>query len=165
MMYPFAQSSPSCQDTQGAANAKQPASLRPWRPWRCLREVLIGLLLLLLLLPACRQQPATDEAADVQVVLTPGPDSLAVGPITFDLTLWDADGQPIDGAGPVTLRGDMNHAGMKPVLADATGTGGGQYTADFEWTMAGDWTVAVEATLPDGRVKRATFPFTVEAVE
>ena len=48
-MYPFAQSSPSCQDTQGAANAKQPASLRPWRPWRCLREVLIGLLLLLLL--------------------------------------------------------------------------------------------------------------------
>ena len=80
-------------------------------------------------------------------------------------SLWDADGQPIDGAGPVTLRGDMNHAGMKPVLADATGTGGGQYTADFEWTMAGDWTVAIEATLPDGRVKRATFPFTVEAVE
>ena len=160
-MYPFAPSSLSRQDTKGTANAKQPAALRPWRS---LRAVLIGLLLLLLL-PSCRQQPASDEAADVQVVLTPGPDSLAVGPITFDLTLWDADGQPIDGAGPVTLRGDMNHAGMKPVLADATGTGGGQYTADFEWTMAGDWTVAVEATLPDGRVKRATFPFTVEAVE
>ena len=164
-MYPFAQSSPSCQDTQGAANDKQPASLRPWRPWRCLREVLIGLLLLLLLLPACRQQPATDEAVDVQVVLTPGPDSLVVGLITFDLTLWDADGRPIDGADPVTLRGDMNHAGMRPVIARAIGVGDGQYTTDFEWTMAGDWTVAVEATLPDGRVKRATFPFTVEAVK
>jgi len=101
----------------------------------------------------------------VQVVLTPGPDSLFVGPITFDVTLWDAEGQPIDGAGPVALRGDMSHAGMKPVIAEASGAGDGQYTADFEWTMAGDWTVTVEATLPDGRVKRTTFPFTVEAIE
>jgi len=123
------------------------------------------LLLLLLLIPACRQPAAADEATEVQVVLTPGPDSLTVGPITFDLTLWDADGQPIDGANPVTLRGDMSHAGMKPVLATATGAGDGLYSADFEWTMAGDWTVSIEATLPDGRVKRVTFPFTVEAVE
>ena len=125
-------------------------------------------LLVLLLLPfllSCRQPPAADEAPDAQIVLAPGPDSLVVGRITFDLTLWDAEGQPIDGADPVTLRGDMNHAGMRPVLARATGTGDGQYTTDFEWTMAGDWTVTVEATLPNGRVKRATFPFTVAAVE
>jgi hypothetical protein len=101
----------------------------------------------------------------VQIVMIPGPDSLSVGIITFDLALWDADGQPIDGANPVTLRGDMSHAGMRPVLANATGTGQGQYTTDFEWTMAGDWTVTIEATLPDGRVKRATFPFTVQAIE
>ena len=123
------------------------------------------LLFLLLLLPACRQAPAADEAPDVQIVLTPGPDSLTVGPITFDLTLWDADAQPIDGAGPVTLRGDMSHAGMEPVLATAAGAGDGLYTADFEWTMAGDWTVTIEATLPDGRLKIVTFPFTVEEFE
>ena len=123
------------------------------------------LLLLLLLLPACRQAAPVDQAPEVQVLLTPGPDSLFVGPITFDLTLWDANGRPIDGATSVSLRGDMSHAGMEPVLAEARGDGDGLYTADFEWTMAGDWTVTVEATLPDGRVKRTTFPFTVEAVE
>ena len=123
------------------------------------------LLLLLLLLPACRQAAPVDQAPDVQVLLTPGPDSLFVGPITFDLTLWDADGQPIDGAAPVSLRGDMSHAGMEPVLAEATGAGDGLYTADFEWTMAGDWTVTVEATLPDGRLKIATFAFAVEEFE
>ncbi len=123
------------------------------------------LLLVLLVLPACRQAPAVDQASDVQVLLTPGPDSLFVGPITFSLTLWDADGQPIDGATPVSLRGDMSHAGMEPVLADATGAGDGLYTADFEWTMAGDWTVTVEATLPDGRLKIATFSFSVEEFE
>ena len=117
-------------------------------------------------------EPATQEFIVSDVVVTVRLRLLADPTVELAATAemcirdrWDADGQPIDGAGPVTLRGDMNHAGMKPVLADATGTGGGQYTADFEWTMAGDWTVAVEATLPDGRVKRATFPFTVEAVE
>jgi hypothetical protein len=172
-MYQFAQSNrdslirrvPHAKNAKGARNAQEISSSRSSRPWRSWRAIFIPLLLLLLLLPACRRQPAADEAADVQVVLTPGPDSLAVGPITFDLTLWDANGRPIDGAAPVTLRGDMNHAGMKPVLAEATGSGDGLYTADFEWTMAGDWTVSIEATLPDGRVKRATFPFTVEAVE
>ncbi len=130
------------------------------------RSLLFLMVLLLLpLLLSCRQPAAADEAPDTQIVLAPGPDSLVVGRITFDLTLWDAEGQPIDGADPVTLRGDMNHAGMRPVLARATGMGDGQYTTDFEWTMAGDWTVTVEATLPDGRVKRATFPFTVAAVE
>ena len=149
----------------GERGSKGGARLGPLALRERVGERVLLLLLFLLLLPACRQPAAADEAPDVQVVLTPGPDSLTVGPITFDLTLWDADGQPIDGAGPVTLRGDMSHAGMKPVLATATAAGDGLYTADFEWTMAGDWTVTIEATLPDGRVKRTTFPFTVEAVE
>ncbi len=138
---------------------------RPLARWKRVGARVLLLFLLLLPLPACRQAPAADEAPDVQIVLTPGPDSLTVGPISFDLTLWDANGQPIDGAGPVTLRGDMSHAGMKPVIAEASGEGDGLYTADFEWTMAGDWTMSIEATLPDGRVKRGTFPFTVEAIE
>ena len=154
---------------QGSEGDRPPTPLesafRPLAPWERVGERIFLLLLLLLLLPACRQPAPADEAPDVAIVLTPGPDSLTVGRITFDLTLWDAAGQPIDGADPVTLRGDMSHAGMRPVMARATGVGDGQYTTDFEWTMAGDWTVAVEATLPDGRIKRATFPFTVEAAE
>ena len=125
----------------------------------------ILLLLALLILPACRQPGLVDGAPDVQIVLTPGPDALIVGPIAFDLTLWDADGNPIDGAEPVIIRGDMSHAGMRPVIARAGGLGNGLYNTEFEWTMAGDWIVTVEATLPDGRVKRATFPFTVEELE
>ena len=137
----------------------------PLALWERVGERVFLLLLLLLLLPACRQAVPVDQAPEVQVLLTPGPDSLFVGPISFDLTLWDADGQPIDDANLVSLRGDMSHAGMEPVLAEATGAGDGLYTADFEWTMAGDWTVTIEATLPDGRLKIVTFPFTVEEFE
>lgn len=163
MTYPFAKSKWQRRDT----GARERSDDRPPYPAPRHGAGKGGLLFLLLLLSlfSCRQPPAADEAPDAQIVLSPGPDSLVVGRITFDLTLWDAEGRPIDGADPVTLRGDMNHAGMRPVLARATGMGGGQYTTDFEWTMAGDWTVTVEATLPDGRVKRATFPFTVAAVE
>ena len=155
VFHPLANRRPSPSPSQ-RAGGRRPRSL-----W----ERVFLLLLLLLLLPACRQSPPVDQAPDVQVLLTPGPDSLFVGPITFDLTLWDADGQPLDGASPVTLRGDMSHAGMKPVQAQATGDGDGLYTADFEWTMAGDWTVTIEATLPDGRLTIATFPFSVEELE
>ncbi|MBP8948559.1 MAG: FixH family protein, partial [Candidatus Promineofilum sp.] len=137
----------------------------PLALWERVGERVFLLLLLLLLLPACRQAAPVDQAPEVRVLLTPGPDSLFVGPISFDLTLWNADGQPIDGANPVSLRGDMSHAGMEPVLATAAGAGDGLYTADFEWTMAGDWTVTIEATLPDGRLKIVTFPFTVEEFE
>lgn len=126
---------------------------------------LILLALLLLALAACRQPAPSDGAPDVQVLLTPGPDSLTVGPISFDLTLWDAGGNPIDGASPVSLRGDMSHAGMEPVTATAAGLGEGLYRAETEWTMAGDWIVTVEASLPDGRLKLATFNFSVEAAE
>ncbi len=169
-MYPFAKSelkrggeviaSPYPLLTPPTGRGTGPLALR-----ERVGERVFLLLLLLLLLPACRQAAPVDQAPDVQVLLTPGPDSLFVGPITFDLTLWDADGQPIDGAAPVSLRGDMSHAGMEPVLAEARGDGDGLYTADFEWTMAGDWTVTVEATLPDGRLKIATFAFAVEEFE
>jgi len=122
------------------------------------------LLLGLLLLPAagCRRSAeAVDGAPDVRARLLPRPDTLVVSPLTLDLTLQDAAGAAIDGATAVTLRGDMAHAGMQPVIATATGHGEGIYTADFEWTMAGDWIVTVEATLPDGRALRREFPFTV----
>jgi hypothetical protein len=66
------------------------------------------------------------------------------------VTLRDASDQPISGA-TMELEGNMNHAGMVPVLAQATEVAPGQYRANLEFTMAGDWFILVRADLPDGR--------------
>lgn len=124
---------------------------------------LVWLALALLALPGCRRAETTDQAPDVQLTLSPDPEALAVGPLRLEVMLRDADGAPIDGATDISLRGDMSHAGMEPVLATAVGQGDGVYTADFTWTMAGDWIVTVAATLPDGRLKVAQFEYTVPA--
>ncbi|OGO70653.1 MAG: hypothetical protein A2Z37_00715 [Chloroflexi bacterium RBG_19FT_COMBO_62_14] len=51
----------------------------------------------------------------------------------------------------VSLKADMTHAGMAPVLDDAEEVGEGLYRMSFEWTMAGDWVLTVSGTLEDGR--------------
>lgn len=74
----------------------------------------------------------------------------SVGPAQVDVQITDEQGQPIIGA-DVQLRGDMTHAGMQPVITLMHDNGDGQYVAhDFAFTMAGDWILSVEATLPDG---------------
>ena len=49
------------------------------------------------------------------------------------------------------LEGNMSHAGMVPVFAEATEIGPGRYRAIMELSMAGDWFVQVHLSLPDGR--------------
>jgi len=74
-----------------------------------------------------------------------------VGPATIEVALRSAQGSPVDGA-RVSVRGDMNHAGMKPVISEARDLGGGLYrTEDFRFTMGGDWIITAEVTLPDGK--------------
>ena len=84
----------------------------------------------------------------VELVIEPQPPQL--GPATLTVTLTDAGGQPIAGAS-VELEGNMSHAGMVPVFATATEVAPGQYRADLEFTMGGDWFILVRADLPDGR--------------
>lgn len=114
----------------------------------------LWLVLAVALLTACQrggaQPEAADQAPDVAVTFAVSPDPPAVGWSTVVVTLTDAQGRPIQGA-RVALRGDMNHPGMRPVLAEAADAANGQYTAQFGWTMAGDWFVIVTAELPDGR--------------
>ncbi len=51
----------------------------------------------------------------------------------------------------VSVTGDMTHAGMVPVIAEAPQQEQGLYVTDgFEFTMAGDWIITTEVTLPDG---------------
>ena len=67
------------------------------------------------------------------------------------LKLTNAAGIPITGA-QVKLEGNMSHAGMAPVFAEAKETDPGRYRCTMELSMAGDWFVLVTATLPDNRI-------------
>ena len=124
--------------------------------------VLVGLL------GACRQSAGgvprnsveADNAPDITLTLSPtNADGPVMGPYRWEITLLDGNGAPIEDA-TVTVRGDMNHAGMVPVESTAT-YDNGLYVADFEWTMAGAWNVTVTAMLDDGRVKSETFEYSV----
>ena len=112
----------------------------------------------LLVLSACK--PGGDGSAGSNA----GAASAAASGLTVTI---EVDGAAI-GAAPVTVGvrtggeaetgatvrviGDMTHAGMAPVLADAVETEPGVYVADdFAFTMAGDWIVDAEVTTEDGR--------------
>lgn len=64
------------------------------------------------------------------------------------MRLSDAAGAPIDDA-RLSLRGDMTHAGMIPMLAESDGGVDGLYHVPVKWSMAGEWVLTVEAVLPD----------------
>lgn len=138
----------------------------PYSPNRS--SLLIMVVCLVFLSTACRQSAGgvprnsgeADDAPDITLTISPtNADGPVMGPYRWEITLLDGNGVPIDDA-IVTVRGDMNHAGMVPVESTAT-YDGGLYVADFEWTMAGAWNVTVVATLGDGRVKSETFEYTV----
>ena len=60
------------------------------------------------------------------------------------------DGEAVNDA-QVNVTGDMTHAGMAPVEAEAEPQGDGTYlTKGFAFNMAGDWILTVEAVYPDG---------------
>lgn len=51
----------------------------------------------------------------------------------------------------VNVTGIMTHAGMEPVISQASATENGLYqTQDFAFDMAGDWLLQAEVTLPNG---------------
>ncbi|MCE7980397.1 MAG: copper chaperone PCu(A)C [Caldilinea sp. CFX5] len=114
------------------------------RPWR-----VILLLLLLPLLVACSSGEETPSSAAVQITLLPGQSANEL-----QVQLRDPTQAPITDA-TVALEGNMNHAGMVPVLADpvrddADGATDGVYRLPFQFSMLGDWIVTVTATLADG---------------
>jgi hypothetical protein len=107
------------------------------------------------------QTGGPEAATDITVNLAIEPAEPAVGPSQLVITLTDPTGQPINNA-TLEIEGNMTHAGMVPVLAEATAGQGGRYTVPFEWTMGGDWIVTVKAILPDGQAVSQEFPVTVQ---
>ena len=114
------------------------------------RQAAIWIALLVALLSAgCGGTPPA-ATQDVQVTLEPAP----AGEAYLIAVVNDADGAPITDA-TVALEGNMNHAGMVPVLGepvrdDADGTADGRYRVPFEFTMLGDWIMSVTVTKADG---------------
>jgi hypothetical protein len=97
---------------------------------------------------ACRLTEPTPEFL-VRHEISPNPPR--VGPADVSLRLTDfLSAKPLSGA-RVTLEGNMTHAGMTPVFAEAKEAEPGSYRATLEFTMGGDWVVLVHAALPDGR--------------
>ena len=123
------------------------------------KSVIVGFLLLLLTACGTRNSQQTNDG-DIRLMVAI--ESTTVGPTSLIVTVTDAAGVPINDAA-ISVKGDMSHAGMVPVLADATGGDNGVYEMPFEWTMGGDWVVTVEATLPDGRSTTQQFNFTIDS--
>jgi YtkA-like protein len=98
----------------------------------------------------CSGGGSTGGAEDVKVDFTLQPKPPKVGPATATIQLADKEGKPLRGA-VLKLEGNMNHAGMKPVFADAKEVGPGKYEATLELSMGGDWFVLINGTLADGR--------------
>ena len=119
------------------------------------------------LLVGCNDNGADVKEADQAVAIE------VLAPIfppvvgSSDLVLRVTDvvtGMPIDDA-YLSVKGDMEHDGMMPVLTSAKAGLDGEYMIPFEWTMGGDWIVTVDATLADGMQATQDFNLVVDGDE
>lgn len=128
--------------------------------------VMSVLALLMVITSGCRESAqATPTPAEdgVNIQLTWQPNPPLVGEASLQVVITDANGQAVQGAS-VDVRGDMNHAGMTPVIReDLLTDANGLVEIPFEWTMGGDWFVVVTATLPDGTTAERRFDLVVSS--
>jgi hypothetical protein len=125
-----------------------------------MQRLLFLLLVLCFVLIGCRQNSEPSPNANVQIDVRYEPDPPTAGEGTIIVTLRDASGSPIDNA-TLDLRGDMNHAGMVPVLQQVSESENGEYLVLFDWNMGGDWILTVTATLADGSTAEERFDVNV----
>ena len=112
------------------------------------RKSLVALFVWLAAVQGCEQQSASKPNLTVSYEVAPLP--ARVGDVTITIKMTDGSEKPIAGA-RIKLEGNMSHAGMAPVFAEAKEIGPGRYQTSMQLTMAGDWQVLVHLTLPDGR--------------
>lgn len=123
----------------------------PTRPVPRSLLVPVAFLMALGLLAGCRgEAPRGDPGLVMDLGISPTPPG--VGPARLIITLEDTAGAPMSGA-RIVVEGNMSHAGMVPVVDTARMESPGLYLVEqFRFTMAGDWVLTLEATLPDGRL-------------
>ena len=105
------------------------------------------------LLSACAGGGESSGGLDVTLAFDP---PAVVGETTCTVELRDADGAPLTGA-RIDIEGNMNHAGMVPVLAVAEEGDPGHYSTPFKFTMGGDWFVILSIELADGSFVEEVF--------
>ncbi len=120
-------------------------------------RTVLCLLLGVMLIAGCRQQELS--ATDIQLSLSVS--DLLVGETTLLVTVRGGDGNTLPNPGTLRVRGDMDHAGMVPVLAEADSAPNGVFSLPFEWTMGGGWIVEASLTLPDGTVANESFRYEI----
>lgn len=114
----------------------------------------------LVLLSGCKRASRQNETAVAKIGLTTIPFPAVMGNTRLVLRVTDLQDEPINNA-RLSIKGDMSHAGMVPILAEATSAENGYYEVPIEWTMAGDWSVQVEVHLADRLVANQHFDLRV----
>ena len=126
-----------------------------------LRWALVALLLVALAAcrpPADRTSGSGTVSGDVTVELLTRP--ARVGPAAIEVRVR-RDDAPASGAS-VRVTGDMTHAGMVPIVAEAPEVEAGRYRSDgFAFDMAGDWILTVDVTYADGERDQGTLAVSV----
>ena len=98
-------------------------------------------------LVGCRPKPRGPVGLlQASVQFDPNP-PVAHHAVRLKIDLTDAGGKPIR-LGHLDVEGDMNHAGMSPVIAHFDETAPGEYSGQFEFTMGGDWFLLLTGQLP-----------------
>lgn len=114
------------------------------------KSVLVSLVVPFVILCGCRHQSAS-TTSNLTISYEVSPLPARVGDVTITIRMKDGgSNEPIAGA-RIKLEGNMSHAGMAPVFAEAKEIGPGQYRTNMKLSMAGDWYVLVHLILPDGR--------------
>jgi hypothetical protein len=107
-----------------------------------------------LLAIGCSRQ--ADSPVGVTIEHTVSPEPPLVGRAAVLLKLSDPAATPISGA-HITVEADMSHAGMAPVFTEASETQPGEYQAQLNFAMAGDWVILLHVRLPSGQTLERQF--------
>ena len=124
--------------------------------------VLLAMAVVVILGSGCGRESRNASTSNAQISLTAIPFPAAVGETRLVIQITDLAGQPV-GDAALSVKGDMTHAGMVPILAEIQGGDeDGYYNVPFEWTMAGDWVVTVDVQLADGTKAQERFDMAVQ---
>lgn len=131
------------------------------------RNRVIGILLagsLLLATSACGSNNSSDgETTDLQIMVMAPAEGLDAESLV--VAVLDQAGEPVSDA-KVGIEGNMNHAGMVPVMAapvsdDADGAADGHYQLPFSFSMLGDWILTITVEQADGSTITKNIELTV----